>query len=243
MQTGREPSRGSALAAPRTPAAVPARPARPTLTLKGKVSAPPQQVVPERPAVDTAAASSPRVEPVEVVPTPKPAPGAPAAADAPAKPVRPFRPWARSRVPSTAGPAVLARAQALNALLVAPIGVLPAALGDPIRPFQVGLGPKIFGCRRPEVAVNVCERAIRDYVRSFSYRHAVAQPGSLRYDLDGNPVEPVSEKDRHDMQRNCEVDQERTRQRKAAAALAAAAAGAEAGGPTEEAAPSGSQEG
>ncbi len=65
----------------------------------------------------------------------------------------------------------------------------------------------------------------------------------MRYDLDGNPVEPVSEKDRHDMQRNCEVDRERARQRKAAAAIAAAAAGAEAGGPTEEAAPSGSQGG
>jgi hypothetical protein len=86
MQTGREPSRGSALAAPRTPAVVPARPARPTLTLKGKVPAPPQQVVPERPAVDTAAASSPRVEPVEVVPAPKAAPVAPAVAtDAPVK--------------------------------------------------------------------------------------------------------------------------------------------------------------
>jgi hypothetical protein len=173
MRTGREPSRGSALAAPRTPAAVPARPARPTLTLKDKVPAPPQQVVPERPAVDTAAASSPRVEPVEIVPTSKPAPGAPAA-DAPAKPARPFHPWARSQVLSTAGPAVLARAQALNALLVAPIGVLlvapigvlPAALGDPLRPFQIGLGPEILARRRPEVAVNVCERAIRDYVRS-----------------------------------------------------------------------------
>lgn len=240
MQTGREPSRGSALAAPRTPAAVPARPVRPTLTLKSKVSAPPQKVVPERPAVDTAAASSPRAEPVEVVPTPKPAPVAPAAAtDAPAKSARPFRPWARSRVPSTAGPAILARAQALNALLVAPIGVLPVAVGDPLRPFQVGLGPEILARRRPEVAVNVCERAIRDYVRSFSYRHAVAQPGSMRYDLDGNPVEPVSEKDRHDMQRNCEVDRERTRQRKAAAALAAAAASAEAVAPAEDAASSG----
>ncbi len=240
MQTGREQSRGSALAAPRTPAVVPARPARPTLTLKGKVPIPSQRVAPEPPAVDTTAASSPRVEPVEVVPTPKPAPVAPAAAtDAPAKSARPFRPWARSRVPSTAGPAVLARAQALNALLVAPIGVLPVAVGDPLRPFQVGLGPEILARRRPEVAVNVCERAIRDYVRGFSYRHAVAQPGSMRYDLDGNPVELVSEKDRHDMQRNCEVDRERTRERKAAAALAAAAASAEAVGPAEDVASSG----
>lgn len=239
MQTGREPSRGSALAAPRTPAVVPARPARPTLTLKGKVPALPQQVVPERPAVDTAAASSPRVEPAEVVPAPKSATVATAVADAPAKPARPFRPWARSRVPSTAGPAVLARAQALNALLVAPIGVLPVAVGDTLRPFQVGLGPEILARRRPEVAVNVCERAIRDYVRSFSYRHAVAQPGSMRCDLDGNPVEPVSDKDRHDMQRNCEVDRERTRERKAAAALAATAAGADAVAPAEDAASSG----
>ncbi|WP_053080499.1 MULTISPECIES: ProQ/FINO family protein [Methylobacterium] len=143
-------------------------------------------------------------------------------------------------MPSTAGSAVLARAQALNALLVATISVLPAALRDPMRPFQVGLGPEILARCRPEVTVNVCERAIRDYVRSFSYRHAVAQPGSMRYDLDGNPVEPVREKDRHDMQRTYEVDQERARQRKAAA-LAAATAGAEAVGPVEDAAQSGAQ--
>ena len=240
MQTGREQSRGPALAAPRTPTAGSGRPARPTLTLKGKVLTPPQPIAPEQPT----AGPSPQVEPLEVASASKPVPVAPAAAtDTPPKPARPFRPWARSRVPSTAGPAVLARAQALNALLIAPIGVLPAALGDPMRPFQVGLGPEILARRRPEVAVKVCERAIRDYVRGFSYRHAAAQPGSMRYDLDGNPVEPVSDKDRHDMQRSCEVDQEKARQRKAAAAIAmsaAAAAGAEMGGPAEDAASSGS---
>lgn len=30
----------------------------------------------------------------------------------------------------------------------------------------------------------------------------------MRYELDGTPVEPVSDKDRHDMQRACEVDQD-----------------------------------
>ncbi len=105
---------------------VPARPALPTLTLKGKVPAPSQRVAHEHPAVDTAAASCSRVEAVRSCPAPKPAPvGTAAATDAPAKnPLGPFGPWARSRVPSTAGPAVLARAQALNALLVAPVGVL-----------------------------------------------------------------------------------------------------------------------
>ncbi len=124
MQTGREPSRGSALAAPRTPAAVPARPVRPTLTLKGKVPVPSQRVAPEQPAMDTAAASSPRVEPVEVVPTPKPA--------------LVTRPWRRIRPPNPLDPFALGAepgtehcgsrypcpGQALNALLVAPIGVL-----------------------------------------------------------------------------------------------------------------------
>ncbi len=128
----------------------------------------------------------------------------------------------------------------LDALLVAPIGVFPAVLGDPLRPFQIGLGPEILARRRREVAVNICERAIRDYVRSFSYRHAAPQPGSMRYDLDGNPIEPVSDKDRHDMQRACEADWERARQRKAAAAIAAAVAGAEMDGPAEDAASPGS---
>ncbi len=43
-------------------------------------------------------------------------------------------------------PAVLARAQALNSLLLAPIGVLPAALGDPMRPFQVGPWQGVWRC-------------------------------------------------------------------------------------------------
>jgi hypothetical protein len=222
------------LATPRTSAAGPARPTQPTLTLKGKVPAPPQRIAPQPPP----AGSGP---PVEVASTPKPTPVTPAAAaDMAVKQARPFRPWARSRVPSTAGPALLARAQALNALLVTPIGVLPAAVGDPLRPFRVGLGPEIVARRKPEVVAATCQWAIRDYVRSFSYRHAAAQPGSMRYDLDGNPVEPVSEKDRHDMQRSCEVDQEKARRRKAAAVLAAAGAGAEAAGPSEDAALSGS---
>ena len=83
--------------------------------------------------------------------------------------------------------------------------------------------------------------AIRYYVRSFSYRHTLAQLGSIHY-LDGKPVEPMSKKDRHDMQCACEVDQERARQRKAAAiAISAAAAGAERDGPAEGATSSGSQ--
>ncbi len=69
MQTGREPSRGYVLAAPRPPAAVPARPARPTLTLKGRVPAPASAGCSGADRGGHRRWSSPRAVPVEVVPT------------------------------------------------------------------------------------------------------------------------------------------------------------------------------
>lgn len=157
------------------------------------------------------------------------------AVDTPVKPARPFRPWVRSRVPSIAGPAVLSGPGPQRSPR-RPDQRPPGRTGRSHASLSGQLGPEILARCRPEVVVNGCEQAIRDYVRSFSCRHAVAQPGSMRYDLDGHLVEPVSENDRPDMQRACEVDQERARQRKAAAA-----ADAETDGPTDDAASLGSQ--
>jgi len=128
-----------------------------------------------------------------------------------------------SREPVIARPRLLERSQALNDLLSAPIGVLPAREGDLLRPFRIGLGPEIIARRKPDVTVADCERAIRRYVRAFSYQFAIAQPGSMRHDLDGNPIEAVSDADREHAQRSCRASQEKSRQREAARAAEKAA--------------------
>ncbi len=70
-------------------AVVSARPARPTLTLKGKVPAPPQPVL----SKPLATGSGSQVEPVAIMSATKPAPVASAVAtDVAAKPARPFQP-------------------------------------------------------------------------------------------------------------------------------------------------------
>ncbi|UHC17887.1 ProQ/FinO family protein [Methylobacterium currus] len=146
-----------------------------------------------------------------------------------AKPAQSLRLWTRSRGPVVARGSVLERARELNALLLAPIGVLPAAEGEPVRPFRIGIGAEIVARRRPEVEIDTCKRAIRDYSRSFTYRFATAQPDAMRHDLGGHPVEPVSDADRRFAQHSCQVDQERSRRRKAAALAEAAMSGIEPG--------------
>jgi hypothetical protein len=146
-----------------------------------------------------------------------------AAKTAATKPVQAARPWKMSRKPVTARPYLLERSRALNDLLIAPIGVLPTREGDLLRPFRIGLGPEIIAHRKPAVTVVDCEKAIRRYVRAFSYQFAIAQPGSMRHDLDGNPVEPVSDADREHAQRSCRASQEKSRQREATRAAEKAA--------------------
>ncbi|MDP4026136.1 ProQ/FINO family protein [Methylobacterium sp. NEAU 140] len=107
------------------------------------------------------------------------------------------------------------RARRVNDLLVAPIGVLPTAEGDVVRPFRLGLGAEIAARRKPEVPATALKRAIHDYARSFLYVFAAAQPGSMRHDLAGTPVEPVSETDRHDAQRDSQSRIARARLRRA----------------------------
>ena len=41
-------------------------------------------------------------------------------------------------------------------------------------------------------------KAMATYVHSRSYQIAVARPGSFRHDINGEPVEPVSDADRLD---------------------------------------------
>ncbi|AXV18339.1 ProQ/FINO family protein (plasmid) [Neorhizobium sp. SOG26] len=93
------------------------------------------------------------------------------------------------------------KAEAVNELLVRPIGVLPQRPGDPVRPFAIGLFDEIRSLLKPGVGVTVLRRAVSAFVHGKRYYMASAQPGAMRHDIDGNPVEPLSDEDRSVAQR------------------------------------------
>lgn len=89
----------------------------------------------------------------------------------------------------------IAKTEAINALLIRPIAVLPAKLGDPIRPFALGLWNEIRPFLKPDISVTALRKAMASYVHARSYQMAVSRPGSQRHDING---EPVSDADRLD---------------------------------------------
>lgn len=76
--------------------------------------------------------------------------------------------------------------------------VLPARVGNPIKPLRIGIHEDMKALLRDPSgdALEILGRAIRRYTLSHEYKNAIAPEGSWRYALDGTPVEPVSEKDR-----------------------------------------------
>jgi sRNA-binding protein len=106
------------------------------------------------------------------------------------------KPWTVGRGPIPATETDLQKAEAINALLVCPIGILPTASGDPIRPFAIGLFDEIRTLLKPDVAATKLRRAVGAFVHSKRYYFASAQPDSMRHDIDGKPIEPLSSADR-----------------------------------------------
>lgn len=106
------------------------------------------------------------------------------------------KPWTTSHGPIMANEADLARARAINELLLQPIGILPAKVGDPVRPFALGLWNDIRPLLKPDAGLTTLRRATGAYVHSRRYLFATAQPDAMRFDLQGNPVGPVSDADR-----------------------------------------------
>lgn len=103
---------------------------------------------------------------------------------------------AANREPITATERDVEKADAIKALLVSPIGILPSTSGDPILPFAIGLFDEIRLLLKPEVNVTALRRAVGAFVHSKRYYFASAQPDSMRHTIDGIAVEPVSDVDR-----------------------------------------------
>lgn len=106
------------------------------------------------------------------------------------------KPWAVSRGPIAATELDVQKAEAINTLLIQPIGILPSRLGDPIRPFAVGLFNEIRSLLKPDIGATTLRRAVGAFVHSKRYYFASAQPDSMRHDIHGKPAEPLSAADR-----------------------------------------------
>ncbi|KAA0693723.1 ProQ/FINO family protein [Neorhizobium sp. P12A] len=104
--------------------------------------------------------------------------------------------WTVSRGPIAANEIGIEKANAINLLLVRPIGILPTVPGDQIRPFAVGLFDEIRLLLKPDIAVTTLRRAVAAFVHSKRYYFASAQPDAMRHDIDGNSVEAIAEADR-----------------------------------------------
>lgn len=115
------------------------------------------------------------------------------------------------------------KAQAINALLTEPIAILPAEPGDPIRPFALGLWAEIRQLLRPEFSVSTLRRATGAYLHSKRYHLAIAQPGAARHDLNGMPIDTVSDVDRLAAEEKIESLRTRDNTRKAPSAVPAVA--------------------
>ncbi|WHT44340.1 MULTISPECIES: ProQ/FINO family protein [Brucella/Ochrobactrum group] len=129
--------------------------------------------------------------------------------------------------PVTATDKDLRRATAITNLLVQPLGILPAAVGDPIRPVAIGFFQQVSPFLSPGVSVTALRRAIGAYVHSKRYYLACSRPDAMRHDIDGEPIEPVSDSDQQNAQKSLQIFREQKSQTPALAIVAAPVATAE----------------
>ncbi|MBB3543318.1 MULTISPECIES: ProQ/FINO family protein [unclassified Rhizobium] len=106
------------------------------------------------------------------------------------------KPWTYSRGPICSTEPDIIKATTINDLLREPVGILPVRVGDPIKPFECGLWNHLRLRLRPGVSVTSLRKATGAYLHSKRYFFAMAQPDSLRFDIDGAPAAPVSNEDR-----------------------------------------------
>lgn len=111
------------------------------------------------------------------------------------------KPWTESRGPVVANEFDLKKAEAVNKLLSSPIAILPSRLEDPIKPFAIGLWGDIHARLKAGESTTALRRATGAYLHSKRYYFATAQPDSMRHDINGDPIEPVTGSDRIDAQK------------------------------------------
>jgi sRNA-binding protein len=76
--------------------------------------------------------------------------------------------------------------------------VLPRTPDDEALPLKVGIYDDLVALLPEDSDTRKAfRRAMGKYARSFRYLDAVASDSAMRHDIDGNPVGPVSELDRH----------------------------------------------
>lgn len=103
--------------------------------------------------------------------------------------------------PVTATDKDLRRATAITNLLVQPLGILPAAVGDPIRPVAIGIFQHVSPFLSPGISVTALRRAIGAYVHSKRYYLLYSRREAMRHDINDNPIEPVSDSDKVNSQK------------------------------------------
>lgn len=111
--------------------------------------------------------------------------------------------WRKAaRRPIVADKYALVFADTINGLLVEQIGVLPRSAGDLMKPFVIGIDPEVRASLKPDAPYKAFFTAMRRYTRSAAYLLALAQPDSMRFNIEGDPVEGVSDGDRIHAQRS-----------------------------------------
>lgn len=104
--------------------------------------------------------------------------------------------WTEIKGPIKAGRTNVERAEAINALLIRPIALLPLDETDNIKPFSIGVWNDIRSLLKPGATTSQLRRATSAYTHAKRYYLACAQPDAIRHDIDGQPVEAVSAEDR-----------------------------------------------
>lgn len=87
-------------------------------------------------------------------------------------------------------------ARKINDMLIQPIPLLPLKAGDLMLPFALGIHAILKEQLKPEASAKAYTFSMHRYTRGAAYLLALAQPDSRRFDIEGQPVEPVSEEHR-----------------------------------------------
>lgn len=105
--------------------------------------------------------------------------------------------WTKpARRPVVADKYALHLARQINDMLEPPAPILSLKAGDLMLPFALGINAILKERLKPEASAKAYVFSMQRYTRGAAYLLALAQPGSQRFDIEGQPVEPVSEEHR-----------------------------------------------